>query len=206
MMIKQANNEKDSKLCKNKSSSPLLSPHPASRPRPYPLQRATPVVTGVILQRVRALPRRPPVPGGQRQRQRRRGGPGVHVTGPAPPVPAQPAPGPPRQVPRPPPRPAKSPGRLGPPRAAGLRAPALRGQPGAQTGAAASKVSGSARPPTAISPRPASHPQRGLRHTCVGSAAATGPRRPRAPPSAAPRRPEAPESSPAPRRDAGDAD
>lgn len=121
MMIKQANNEKDSKLCKNKSSSPLLSPHPASRPRPYPLQRATPVVTGVILQRVRALPRRPPVPGGQRQRQRRRGGPGVHVTGPAPPVPAQPAPGPPRQVPRPPPRPAKSPGT---PRAAsGRRAP-----------------------------------------------------------------------------------
>lgn len=209
-------------LGNNKSSSPLLSPYQTLYIRPYLIQQTTPVVSVVILQmNVRVVPRsscpvkwratdarRSPrlTPPRRRQprqqpRQRGRGGPGVHVTTAVPPasLPAAPA----AQANSGSPAPqvesqASGEGRQvdnGLPRQAPCPAPSpvLGGQPGAQRGAAPSKFSDSSQPRRpGFPPPPASHPQRGLRHTCRGSATAPGPRRFQAPPSAAPRRPAGP--------------
>lgn len=133
----------------------------------------------------------------QQPRQRGRGGPRVHVTKaippasfPAPPAPransGRPAPqvvsqeggqrAVPRKAPCPTPLPSPSRGPVGGSEGGGSGFQVLRFGAAAETRYP--------RPPTQ-----ASHPQRGLRHTCKGSATAPSQRRFQAPPSVTPRRP-----------------
>lgn len=209
MMIKWTNNEKNSIPCNHKCSSPLLSPYTLYR-QPYLIQQTAPVYWNYFTEecpgrnrgytaRVVAGAGRAQVPwawqrwGASSHASADVAGPGSTSQKPSPPL-----------LPRP-----------GPTRAARLRrswaktvdsgqSPAkpparppypvlLGGQSGAQKGtAAAFRFSDSAQPRKPRYPRPptqASHPQRGLRHTCRGSATAPSQRRFQAPPSVTPRRP-----------------